>query len=200
MLLAMLASTSAFALSEYKCEMRWTSGPEVSAGHFTGTLEDQCTVKTLNQAGFRHLFDVMEEELLLEVETFHGDAIEADYLGMPGLYYDVTLATGKPSNNVRVRGDQYLATDGMFRFSSGFFSNKISGSGPASYVRVSNVRVEVTRTLDPDRFASVFAYEVKVEKPVFLTQAAFLKRVKADTEDEASRRELRLVTAVANGT
>lgn len=122
---------------------RWIGEPATQDGVFEGTLAMECRIEVqADEANLDRVRAEMVETLLLTRQVHAGpDAMTES--GLPGVKFDVSVAIRDGRDEVNIREDAVIATDGRRHLVYQTDSKMISATGMASYLKKVAFRSDV---------------------------------------------------------
>jgi len=191
----MILATKVFAASAtFKCEPEvWLGDHGISNGTFTGTLTGKCLVTNAAPSG---VSSADQYFLSYISHATHVDVgpIEETFETFPSILYRVTDIT----DQLTIKSDEHIATDGKTKLIYAAFSTDINGSGLASYLRKLDLRVEVNSTPEPTQYEILLNTTISVAKPFFVPGGAFQSQAEKSAKEQYEKRRDKMLPDIVD--
>lgn len=199
----LLSAAPAFASLDwqvdFKCDAsKWTNGPTVANGLFTGRIEADCRFKSTTGGTFLQLEKALVQSVVDTADKVHSGPSPITIDKMPGTYLDATTTQEVDGMKATIRADLNFVTDGTIRFVNLSKSKEISATGLAKNLKAINGGFEVRASSTAGgEYSLHIATEMQITKPGAVPAGLFKNKVVQGLEDQMQTRQGELIAQLA---
>jgi len=165
-------SLSSLAAPAIQCDTEdWVGSHGVADGDaFHGTLTSACDITDTSGSGLTELLKYLVDQTSARFVVNAGPVAET-YLDLPSRLFDVTAKDD--SEELQVRSDLHIASDGKTRLEYASLSKEIQGSGNSQFLQQMDIKFTVTPGSNNNSYRFVLSTTLAVKRPWYAPVGVF---------------------------